>query len=220
MSNPWVDLPLVPPYILAGDERHVLEFNAKVPPQLAVHLELIPEPFLGSPDAPVVLLNLNPGFDPRETRLHTHDTVFVELSRRNLLHEPLGYPFYLLDPRISASLGHQWWMRKLAAPIQAAGAAAVARRFLCIEYFPYHSTRYRALPTELDSQQYNFALARQAIARGSLIVIMRGKTNWTRAVPELSSYKYVYELKSPQNVTISPGNCPDGYPHIIRILES
>jgi hypothetical protein len=218
MQNPWIELPYRAPYVLPGDRLAVMQFNAKAPPDVALRLELIPEPFLGRPDALVVLLNLNPGFDEREIRFHTNDALFIDLSRKNLLHEDMDYPFYLLNPRISASLGHQWWMKKLKEPICHAGLERVARRLLCVEYFPYHSQRYRAAPHALDSQGYSFDLVRQAIARGALVVIMRGKANWVSAVPELGSYSRTYTLNSTQNVAISAGNCPSGYAEIARAL--
>jgi hypothetical protein len=218
MQNPWVELPDRAPYVLPSDRLAVMLFNAKVPPDGALRLELIPEPFLGRPDAPVVLLNLNPGFDEREIRFHSNDALFIDLSRKNLLHEDMDYPFYLLNPRISASLGHQWWMKKLKEPICHAGLERVARRLLCVEYFPYHSQRYRAARRTLDSQGYSFDLVRQAIGRGALIVIMRGEANWVSAVRELASYGHAYKLNSVQNVAIYAGNCPSGYAEIARAL--
>ncbi len=220
MENPWSDLPETPPFVLPSDERAVAAFNARSRPEHFLHLELIPEPFLGSPDAPIVLLNLNPGFDGRETRFDSNDAFFVQLSRNNLLHREQDFLFYLLNPRISGSLGYQWWARKLREPILAAGARKVARKVLCIEYFPYHSVRYKQFSSPLQSQLYSFHLARQAVARGALIVIMRGNAAWFDAVPELRSCPDAYSLNSAQNVTISLRNCPEGFPKIVRILAT
>lgn len=220
LNNPWIDLPLGPPYLLPCDSLPVRRFNAKAPPDAALRLELIPEPFLGRPEAPVVLLNLNPGFDEREIVFHYEDSRFIELSRKNLLHEALEHPFYLLDPALRSSLGHQWWMRKLKEPIGDVGLAQTARNILCVEFFPYHSRRYRAAREILHSQAYSFHLVREAIDRGALVVLMRGKSQWTSAVPELIAYPRVHRLNSVQNVSISRGNCPTGYAEMVQALRA
>ena len=58
MSNPWGRLPCTAPFVLPEDKEEVLAFNKKVgeghPAYL--RLEVMPEPFVGKPDAPVVLL--------------------------------------------------------------------------------------------------------------------------------------------------------------------
>jgi hypothetical protein len=56
--------------------------------------------------------------------------------------------------------------------------------------------------------------------RNALIVQMRSKREWQEAVPELTSYHNYYVLRNPQNTTISVNNCPDGYPEILKILNS
>ena len=218
MDNPWIRLPQSPPFVLQEDRSAIDRFNARATELHQIHLELIPEPFLGRPDAPIVLLNLNPGFDSEETRFHHSDSYFIEQSRKNLLHSPIRYPFYLLNPELSQSLGHQWWRRKLKAPIAIAGVDKVASRVLCIEYFPYHTKRYKKAAAALHSQGYSFSLARQAIQRNALIVIMRSRALWMDAVPELARYARVFELRNPQNVSVSPRNCPEGYPRLEEAL--
>ncbi len=61
-GNPWQRLPLLKPFVLPEDKSPLSSFNASASDDFFVHLELLPEPFLGSPNAPVVVLGLNPGF--------------------------------------------------------------------------------------------------------------------------------------------------------------
>ncbi len=56
-----------------------------------LHLELLPEPFLGRPDAPVILLNLNPGFNDEDILAHGR-LDFAESARLTLLRAPQAYP--------------------------------------------------------------------------------------------------------------------------------
>ena len=219
-DNPWSALPLKAPYVLPTDEPAIRSFNAKSHPDIAVRLELIPEPFLGSPSAPVILLNLNPGFDNREVPLHSSNPVFIDLSRRNLSHGVSDYPFYLLHPQASASLGQSWWKTKLREPILQVGLETVARNLLCVEFFPYHSKRFAGARLKVPSQHYGFDLVRTAIARGALVVVMRGGGSWQAAVPELATYPRLHRLNSVQNVSISRGNCPLGYEEIMHALAS
>src|SRR6516162_2449817 len=65
-GNPWVHVPVDPPYVLLEDARAVGEFNASAGEahQLQIN-KLLPEPFVGDPAAPVLLLSNNPGFGER-----------------------------------------------------------------------------------------------------------------------------------------------------------
>lgn len=145
MNNPWVDLPRTQPFVLPYERSAIREFNASAKPTHQIRTELMPEPYLGDPNAPVVLLNLNPGFMEEEIYFHTEDEDFIRECRANLLHEPSEYPFYLINPKLSASEGHKWWKKKLRQPIEISSAMKVAKSFLCIEYFPYHSQRFKCV---------------------------------------------------------------------------
>lgn len=62
MENPWKHLPGQPPYVLPADAPAISSFNQGVSDEHQIRLELLPEPYLGDPDAPIILLSLNPGF--------------------------------------------------------------------------------------------------------------------------------------------------------------
>ncbi len=218
MENPWGELPAEALFVLESDRAPIVAFNASAPQDAFVHLELLPEPFVGRPGAPVVLLNLNPGFSAKDSESHSNST-FAAVLRENLLHAELDYPFYLLNPELPG-LGYWWWERKLRRLIRDCGQETVARNLLCVEYFPYHSRRYQHHKLRVPSQEYSFSLVRAAIARGSLVVLMRAKRQWLGAVPELESYPQLLELKNPQNPTVSPGNCPDGYSRIVHVIKT
>ena len=218
MKNPWVRISPTPPFVLPSEHPHIEKHNRKVDEEHRIRMELFPEPYLGNPEAPIVLLGLNPGFDEQEIPFHNEDNRFIRACVMNLIHRPQSYPFYLINPNLSDSLGHQWWMKRLKEPIALAGLEAVAQNFLCIEYFPYHTRKFKPMKKRLPSQEYNFHLVEKAMDREALIVIMRSKKLWFEAVPGLKDYPHLFILKNPQNVTISPGNLPDGYSLIENIL--
>ena len=218
MENPWLWLPQKSPFVLPEDAPFVDRFNSSVALASRIETDVIPEPYLGAPRAPVLLLNLNPGYDPREVPFHNTDPHFISLSRANLVHSPSECPFYLLNPSIPYSLGFQWWTRKLRTLLQTAGHAAVANSLLCVEYFPYHTRRYSHSKTPFPSQAYSFALAREAAIGAKAIVLMRGSRFWLSVLPSLRSDPRLILLRSAQNVAISPGNCTTGYQLLEEIV--
>jgi hypothetical protein len=216
-ANPWTRLPRRPPYVLDEDAALVAAFNARAKPEHRIDMTLLPEPFVGRHDAPVVLLNLNPGWKPSNAATHSQPH-FVARSRGNLEQAVAPYPFFLLDPTIQAH-GILWWSRKLRQPIVEVGLEAVANGVLCVEYFPYHSWRYGSRPPRVPSQEFSFELLRQAIEREAVIVVMRSKRRWEAVVPELVGYSRRVALRNVQNPCVSPGNCKDGYETIVSAIS-
>jgi len=202
-------MPRSSPFVLPEDAGFIECFNQKAKPAHKIRVELLPEPYLGDPLAPVVLLSLNPGFSDADLGIH-QNPVFAARSMDNLFHHPNKYPFFLLNPELNTAPGNGWWNRKLSELIEEAGLETVASRLLCVEFFPYHSRQYRKCKNTLPSQLYSFDLVRKAMRRGAVIIMMRSSRLWLEAIPELNKYK-VHCVNSVQNPKISAKNCPDGY---------
>ena len=216
--NPWIDLPASPPYVLDADRELIERFNATAKPEHFVHFEHHPEPFLGRPDAPVVVLGLNPGYRAECDRWHS-DPSFAARSRANLVHGELDYPFYLLDPREPAP-GHRYWRQKLGDLIYETTLKDAARSVLCVEYFPYHSRRFAHELIRVPSQAYSFELVRAAVRRGAWIVRMRSERLWRDAVPELAHYPRLLRTRSVQNPTISQRNLDAGFADVVHAIRT
>lgn len=217
MRNPWLDLPASAPFVLPADAAAIARFNERARADVAVHLELLPEPFLGDPLSPVVLLGLNPGFSPDDAACHA-DPTFAALSRANLEHLKSDFPFYLLNPAAPGP-GRRWWSKRLRKLIEATSLSAVANRVLCVEFFGYHSDRYAHRKLRLPSQDYGVHLLRQAMARNAVVVVMRSRRFWFDAVPELASYPRRFSLRNVQSTYVSPRNCPDGFDAIVAAVK-
>src|SRR5258708_3351539 len=101
VKNPWKALPAEPPYVLSDDAVDLEAFSQSASDDMHIHTELLPEPFLGRPDASVVLLNLNPGFSPDDPATHLRREFILE-SRRNLAHDGSEFPFFFLHPQLGA----------------------------------------------------------------------------------------------------------------------
>lgn len=185
MQNPWEQLAPNPgPYVLASDQSTVNQFHQRLRKprkdgsqdqarweSQRIHDELFPEPFIGRPDAPLVLLNLNPGYSPQDLTWHG-TPAFEKIARANLRHESLRYPFYPLDPSIAGSPVSDWWKKALkpwlacfSNPNQ--GADCLAQLVLALEYFPYHSKSFGTKGTQcqIPSQDDTWNLVRQALDR-------------------------------------------------------
>lgn len=204
--NPWVNVPRQPPYALPCELETLRRYNEEhLDERHRLQLNVLPEPFIGTKTAPVVLLNLNPGFDERDPEDHKRKD-FQAVLRANYEHCDSEFPFYSLDPRFENG-GRTWWEKKLKPLIDVCGRKQVSRSLLCIEFFPYHSRRFGNGTFRVPSQEYGFHLARLAIDRGAVIIIMRGRTRWTKVIPKLEGYSPIWSLNNPQNVVVSPRNC-------------
>jgi len=220
MTNPWMQLPKSAPFALPEEYETLVAFNGIADDNHKLQLDVLPEPFIGNPDAPVVLLSLNPGFDKSDHHHHARED-FSGAIWRNLRHDVSDYPFYFLDPRFKDTGGAAWWLKKLRVLIEDTSLETVAQGLFCVEIFGYHSVNYRAIPKKirkdpLPHQQYGFHLVRQAIERGAAIVVMRQQKNWLGHVPELESYP-IHNLRSPLNPAVSPGNL-DSYDRIRDLI--
>lgn len=218
MRNPWIDLPQAMPYIVAADEEKLTGFNARAPENQRYDTSLFPEPFFGSLNAPVVVLNLNPGWSPDDAAVHA-DPTFAAMSRNSLRHELNPYPFLHLQPT-GDTPGGRWWRQRTRELQTDVGFETVAKHLACIQFTPYHSSRYSAASPRLPSQEHNFFLVHSAMAREAEIVIMRSAALWLAAVPELAGYVRLHRGANPRAPFLSPGNLQGAYDVVARRLQS
>ncbi len=214
MTNPWEDIDFSknPPYALARELKIINSFNSTCKkPNYIIHLDIIPEPYLGNPiTCEILLLNLNPGYSQIDKIYHTENKDFREASIKNLLHRMQKYPFYLLDPIAKESPGSKWWRRILSNPLEdkndEGGDLRIAHSLAVVEFFPYHSLKYKGIGKIFESQKYSFKLIRKCMKRKISIVLMRSFERWYDSIPELKEYENLLYCRSDQNPTISPGN--------------
>lgn len=228
-ANPWLDLPVGPQYVLPKDKEAIEEFNRTAGPDHFLHIDkILPEPFVGSKDAPILLLSNNPGFSENEEKLRARQSPrFRELMRKNLNHGDSDYPFVFLHPDLESNdNGDGWWQRRLRHLIDKFGTQAVARSVLNVVYFPYPSREYGHQRLHLPShaQEYSFDLVRNAVERKAVVVLLRsGKGNqkaWLEAVPKLNGYDWFHLGSNPRAPHISPGNCPGFFDNVVEAIAT
>lgn len=206
-ENPWLGLPSEPPYVLPCDRESLGQLIQEIKTNdHAINLLSLPEPFIGnSASANVLLLSLNPGDSPDDTKVHS-DPAFREASLCNLRHGPQEYPFYPLNPKLKGTPCDNYWTSHVRWLLEhpELNRQRIAERLCVVKWFPYHSKKSGVPRTLLlPSQQYSFDLVRQAIGR-KLIVGMRGKSRWEKVDARLADVPYLKKTQSPY---ISPNNC-------------
>lgn len=223
IDNPWMRLPVTSPFVLAEDAEAIRLFNADAKPDHRVIIDkLLPEPFIGDPEAPILMLSNNPGFDPESDKNSDlrQRSEYMRLMRESLCYRFSEYPFVYLNPAFD-EIEH-WWRQKLRTLLAKFGHKVVARSVCNIVYFPYCSRRFAHGKCELSSQQYGFELVRAAVERGAIVVLMRKgqKRLWQEKVKGLAGYDNMVILRNPQMPAISSRNCePGDYEKIVAAIE-
>jgi hypothetical protein len=166
-----------------------------------------------------VLLNKNPGVGDTDAGTHA-DAQFRDAALDNARHQATRWPFYLLDPSMSRTDGAAWWRAPRA--LRQAGARGwevVAHKTLVIELFGYRSRRWWIKAPTLPSRLYGNHLVEQAMNRGAVIIALRAIDPWVQAVSQLRSYEHFFRVKNPQNASLTPGLCPDGFAAAIEAIR-
>jgi len=174
--------------------------------QLAEHLE--PFPYLGNPDAEVFVLLANPGKSGSEVKKTYKITPKkLRLSNQNLVHDGDDFSLRLHSPN-NPELESPWVKSRTKRLVEEVGVDLVANRLFLVNFHAYHSTSWYPIPFTFETQKYSFHLVEKAIRRGAMILMSRNTIGWSTAVPELTTYRWVYHFQSSRSVHISPKNLP------------
>lgn len=145
-----------------------------------------------------MLFTLNPGYTPPTSRdnncnddwWHTNSAELRAAYRSNFNEEPMHYPMFFLDPQFANNPGGRYWNAKLSGLIRECGREAVARNLVTIEFFPYHSNRFRG-GCKVPSQDFAHYQLRRAMERRAVVLIVRARAALLRAMPDLNGYPYL-----------------------------
>lgn len=204
MQNPWVNLPKNNEYVLPCDIDFIKAHNIKHENknEFQYKTKLLPDPYVGIPNSPVLILMLNPGVALTDFDIHKTEK-FKAIINKNLLHE---IPFYYNTETIDCP-GSQYWDSRLKFLYKAVGdKKLVQENIFMAQHIPYHSYKYKHSRLKLTSQEYTFNLIRSSIASGSVVLLMRSFKLWHEAIPELSGYDKVFEASSVLSTYLSSNN--------------
>jgi hypothetical protein len=205
--NPWLALPTKPPFVLPDDWEIIEKFNRKnTKKNLTLQTEMLPEPFVGSLDAPLVILLQNPGdgSSKKDRALH-RQADFQRRVRACHRQEVVPYPHYFVDPKEKGPGGEwtkKWVLKELIADF---GHSTVALGVVFLELVPYHSKNFAHSGLDLPSQDFTLQALQRAIRREATIIIAMGNGDgWIKAVPALDNYRLLFRTSSLMG---GPGAC-------------
>ncbi len=201
-TNPWIDLPTQPPYLLPADAAVLRPHDIQ---RHEIKLHHPPCPYMGDPrTAAVIFLSNNPRWNEATDR-----TQGDEYNRENIagLTFQSAAGLYSLDDRFVGTGGYDYWSSSLRHLIARFGLDAIRRSVAVADWFPYPSPNLPQLNYLLPSQAYTFALVEQAARRGALVVAICGVRHWSR-LPALA--RSLPRLRNPQQRAVSPGNLDPG----------
>jgi len=234
MKNPWLNFVknLDDKNLVLDEEKIVIEkFNRKAKENFKIHTEIMPAPFMGNvKSAPIVLLTLNPGYDKNEEfgEFGNYYEVYKPFWKNEIQHIKSipELPLFCLDEEYIRF--SNYWNTKLKPLILISSKQKVAKNICKIQFFPYHSQKFKNISKVilreegfdfLTSQKYNFNLVKQAMERNAVIIILRSKKLWLDAIPELNDYKNLRFTNNYRNTIISEGNLPKSFTEIGNILN-
>ena len=221
MQNPWQDFDRFgSSAIHSMDEAVVAKFNASLEKRkngdvysLSVSRE--PQPYFGDPGAPVLLLYANPVINPERDHEEVTEEYSLLLDKARK-HEDIGQNFLYLNSAYQGRFGYEWWQATLKNVIEDVGLAAIHQNVFSVELFAYASLKFEAPRERIPTQEYTRWLVKRAMGNHAAIMLGRAKSEWLQLIPELQDYKYLFQLKNPQQKRISPGNTlPGVYEHLI-----
>jgi len=164
-----------------------------------LHLNIMPEPFLGDiENAKIYVLMANPGFGPEDYLGGEASPYFRERLKENLRGQAHNheFPFLYLDPQLSWRGGFTWWERKFHTIVQdveknrqvtyAEALQFLAQRVAALELVPYHSAKFgydKHLHGRLASVQAVTSFLHDIIvprvkADEALIIVARAAAQW------------------------------------------
>lgn len=235
MKNPWEKLMNQKHdnfYVLEEDAEIINKFNENLSDdnkeRFRIHPEIMPAPFMGDIlNSKIVLLTLNPGYDLNEEE-HNYYKEYKHYWEKQIVHEFPNQKLPLFCLEESYIPFSDYWKIKLNPLIQISSVEKVAKNISIIEFFPYHSLKYRDIPKRISkdylvSQQYNFELIRKAIERDAIVIILRSKRLWLEAMPELKTLENhgkLYNTNSYLNPILSENNLPGIFGKIKEVLNS
>lgn len=233
MKNPWEKLMNQKHdnfYVLEEDAEIIKNFNEylkdiKDTERYLIHSEIMPAPFMGDIlNSKIVILTLNPGYDLNEEK-HNYYKEYKHYWEKQIVHEFPNQKLPLFCLEESYIPFSDYWKIKLNPLIQISSVEKVAKNISIIEFFPYHSLKYRDIPKRISrdylvSQQYNFELVRKAIERDAIIIVLRSKRLWLEAIPELVPLKdqgKLFKTNSYGNPIMSEKNLAGAF-NILKVL--
>jgi hypothetical protein len=244
MKNPWKELlNKVNEKYLSNDKQYIIQDDLKVIKKFnssfrtekskedyKIHYDIHPSHYTGNlKKAKVILLATNPGYVESEK-----ETLYKLPAFHKEMIENLDFKtktFINLDEK-RIEQGNYWKLKTEKLRNEIGNDNKVYEKIALIQFFPYHSTKFRKIAKKyfkngeeyLKTQKFAFELIKLAIKENKIIIILRSKTEWNKAVPELLEHKRkgrVFETKNYRQPYITQNNLSgkDDFKILIETLK-
>lgn len=206
-------------------------FNQSQSDTYKLRTSMLPAHFTGNIlESKIVLLASNPGFVEKEVENFYCNSKFIKMRIADLTFTRKNFISNDTE-RVSES---PYWNQKLRWIIDEVSFENTSRNISLLQFNPYHSIKFKEIPKKyfkesnsnnyLPSQNYGFELLRNCIAQGKLIVVLRSKKAWFKAISELREYEKqgkVITVKNKRQPSLSPNNfeTENGYNQLITALK-
>jgi len=241
MKNPWEELiekvgadyqTKDKLYIVQDDLKVIKKFNENLSPKsketYQIHYHIHPSHYTGNiRSASVILLATNPGYLVKE-----EFTLYINPAFHKEVIENLKFNTdTFINRDESRRNDSNYWSDRTKELREIFGDDIVDKHLAFIQFFPYHSIKFRKIPKKyfedgeryLKTQKFGFELVREAIKEGKMIIILRSKKHWLKAVPELIAHKKrrkVLEVKNARQPYLTPKNLKDdGFEKLIEYIK-
>lgn len=230
MENPWKEFADSIDYsnlVLKSEQNIIRDFNESLGPldsdnyrEYSIHTDIMPAPFMGEVyNSPIVLLTLNPGWDPKEAACGFYSKYSNDWL--NMIQSPHVPLFCLDEDYIEYS---PYWNYKLKPLIQLTSKDAVSKSISVVQFFPYQSKRFKPIGKRiydgyLPSQRFNFELVKKAMERNAFIIILRSRKLWYDAVTGLEVYDLKCQINNPRNPVLSMKNLGANFEKVVNRLK-
>lgn len=205
VENPWEGI-LEPNIFLEKDKKIIEQFNLRLKqkPNLKledhdyyIHPDLLPEPYMGNPDANVVLLFANPGYGKNE-RTDYSISGFKDAIIKNLTHSKSDYPYYYLNPdfihpptngKPNYSDGGKWVRQRMKEILIKIDEKELTKKIFTIQLHPYHSAKFKPVTEKFVGHEYTMSKFKNAVERAkdrkALIICARSYKHWNKEFQNL-----------------------------------
>lgn len=223
--NPWKELTekieqnffqLIDENSLDADKIVIENFNEKQTDIFKLRTSMMPAHFTGNIlKSKILLLATNPGYVEKEVENFYRNPKFIKERIMDLTFSSDSF-ISKDEEQIQES---PYWNQKLRWLIEEVGFDNVSKNISLMQFNPYHSIKFREVAKKyfkntnstnyLKSQNYGFQLLKYCINKDKLIVVLRSKKAWFKAVPELIEYEQngkVITIKNKKQPSLSPNN--------------
>ncbi|PCI93224.1 MAG: hypothetical protein COB15_16760 [Flavobacteriales bacterium] len=209
-SNPWKEISVSNP-VAVVDQDFLRDHNRNSKGERYVSEEDLPEPFIGSANASILILMGSPGEVSDTARNNPLLNKNILFNLKNPWHKE-SFPFYPLKDEFSQLNHGKWWNRVFNVfatdlskdeGLKEYALEGISNTFFNLELYGYHSKITHQKFLDLPSSKFNIRLIEKAMAENKIILIPRARRNWFRLVDGLSDYPFCYFVASNRGIEIN-----------------